>query len=189
VRSLDSPSVRLVPGTELASGPPPIFFWSADSRYIAYFAEGRLKKVPAAGGPAEVICTLPPALNYTGTWSQRGVILFGAATREGTTLWRVPAAGGQPVPLHDANASKPEQAFFPIFLPDGRHYLAMAPTGNGQTAEAFVGELDSTDRRRLPESRRRRGTPRPGTCFSPAQGRSSHSLSISVIWSSRESHV
>ena len=111
---------------------------------------GRLKKVPATGGPAEVICTLPPAMNYTGTWSERGVILFGAATREGTTIWRVPAAGGQPVPLHDANASKPEQAFFPIFLPDGRHYLAMVPTGNGQTAEAFVGELDSTDRRRLP---------------------------------------
>ncbi len=147
VRSLDSPTARLV-ASDVASGPAPLFFWSGDSQHIGYFAEGKLKRVSVAGGPAQAICNLPPALNYTGTWSADGVILFGAATREGTTIWRVSAAGGQPARLH-ADGSPLQQAFFPTFLPDSRHYLAMAPTGEGQTAEAFVGVLDSTERRPL----------------------------------------
>jgi serine/threonine protein kinase/Tol biopolymer transport system component len=147
VRSIDATAVRLLAGDEIATGPPPIFFWSPDSRFVAYFAEGKLKKAPVDGGPAQVICALPPAINYTGTWSQSGVILFGAATREGTTLWRVSASGGQPVQLPGvAAADAPPQAFFPSFLPDGRRYLAMRPAASDRGAEVFVGTLDSTER-------------------------------------------
>jgi hypothetical protein len=149
VRSLDSATARLV-APEIGSSLPPIFFWSADSQQIGYFADGKLKKVQVAGGPVQVICTLPPALNYTGTWNADGVILFGAATKEGTRIWRASAAGGEPAPLHDGKSSTPAQAFFPTFLPDGRRYMAMAPTGTDRRFEAFVEELDSTERRPLP---------------------------------------
>jgi Tol biopolymer transport system component len=160
VRSLDAPTVRLLADADVAGGldasaaqslrsAAPFFFWSPDGQFIAFFSEGKLKRVPAGGGPAHVICNLPPALNYTGTWSKDGVILFGAGTQEGTTIWRVAAAGGQPALLHESKAATPDQAFFPIFLPDGRHYLAMAPK-DARTSEAFVGELESTERQPLP---------------------------------------
>ena len=38
---------------------------------------------------------------------------------------------------------------YPRFLPDGRHYLYLA-VGGDQTAAAYVGELNSTQRRPLP---------------------------------------
>ena len=152
LRSLDSPDIRLIGGNEVftSTSAPLFFFWSADSQFIAYFADGKLKKLPVTGGPAQVICELPPALSYTGTWNTDGVILFGAATREGTRIWRVSATGGQPAPLHETSGSEPPQEFFPSFLPDGRHYLALTPTGNGQSAQAFVGDLDSNSRQLLP---------------------------------------
>ena len=142
MRSVDSSAVRVLVRADGGAGAPPIFFWSSDSQYIAYFADGRLRKVAVAGGPAQSIGNLPPASFYVGTWSSGGVILFSALTPKGWTLWRMPATGGEPAPLGGA------PAYVPVFLPDGRHYLAMSPTGE-QTAEAFVGELDSAERRPL----------------------------------------
>src|SRR5262249_5102983 len=51
LRVLDALDAHPIPGTEGAARP----FWSPDSRYLAFIAEGRLKKVPVGGGPASVI--------------------------------------------------------------------------------------------------------------------------------------
>src|SRR5262249_7129467 len=51
VRSIDQVNARQLGGTEEAYDP----FWSPDNRWIGFFAEGRLKKVPAAGGPVQII--------------------------------------------------------------------------------------------------------------------------------------
>jgi len=48
IRRLDSSSAEPLPGTE-GTGRN---WWSPDSRYVAFFANGDLKKVPVAGGPA-----------------------------------------------------------------------------------------------------------------------------------------
>jgi eukaryotic-like serine/threonine-protein kinase len=52
IRALDSIDARPLPGTDGVLRP----FWSPDSRFLAFFAAGRLKKVDVAGGPPQTIC-------------------------------------------------------------------------------------------------------------------------------------
>ena len=52
VRRLEDTSFVPLPGTEGARGP----FWSPDSRSIAFFAGGKLKRIGADGGPITILC-------------------------------------------------------------------------------------------------------------------------------------
>ena len=88
IRPLNREVGQKVPGTEGAGR----LFWSPDSRWVGFFAGGRLKKVEAAGGPAQNVCETPDLLG--GTWNADGVILFGSSKG----LQRVLAVGGQPTP-------------------------------------------------------------------------------------------
>ena len=149
VRSFDSSTTQPLAGTEFTASGPFVFFWSGDSQHIGYFADGKLKKISVTGGSPQVICTLPASRGiggYQGTWSQDGVILFSATGADVTRIFRVPAAGGQPVAVGEADSAKPESAGYPSFLPDGRHYLAW----NERQSAAYVGTLDSNERRPLP---------------------------------------
>jgi Tol biopolymer transport system component len=105
-------------------------FWSPDGREIAFFADGKLKKVAADGGPIQVIGDAPDARG--GSWNSSGTILF-SATRNSAVL-RVPAQGGTPVAVTQV---EPVSALgqvisnrWPQFLPDGKHFLYVnAPNG------------------------------------------------------------
>src|SRR3981081_2446516 len=55
IRRLDQIGITALSGTKGASYP----FWSPDNRNIAFFAEGKLKRVSAAGGAPQVICEGP----------------------------------------------------------------------------------------------------------------------------------
>ena len=94
VRPIGSAEARLLPGTDGAAFP----FWSPDSRYIGFFADGKLKKVQLAGGPPIVLCNT--SRGFGGSWNRANVILFspGSPTGAASGLQRVPAAGGTPVP-------------------------------------------------------------------------------------------
>ena len=81
-------AVRPIPGTE--SGVFPL--WSPDSRFIGFFAAGKLKKVQVSGGPPIVLCDAPFARG--GSWSRDDVILFTPSTNG--PLYRVSSAGGVP---------------------------------------------------------------------------------------------
>jgi hypothetical protein len=70
VRALDSVDAHSLSGTENALTP----FWSPDSRYLAFFADGKLKKVDASGGPPVTLCD--STLAASGTWNRDDVILF-----------------------------------------------------------------------------------------------------------------
>jgi Tol biopolymer transport system component len=50
LRALDTLQAQPMPGTEDATYP----FWSPDSRYIGFFAQGKLKKIAASGGRPSV---------------------------------------------------------------------------------------------------------------------------------------
>ncbi|HEX5854746.1 MAG TPA: protein kinase [Thermoanaerobaculia bacterium] len=116
VRSLDNPAARELTGTNGAMYP----FWSPDSRYIGFFAEGKLKKIDAAGGPALALCATNDGRG--GTWNRDGVILFAPHFRE--PLFRVAANGGKPEPATKFDESRKETTHrFPSFLPDGKHFL------------------------------------------------------------------
>ncbi|NIV50262.1 MAG: protein kinase, partial [Gammaproteobacteria bacterium] len=49
-------------------------FWSPDSRWIGFFADGKLRKVEARGGPSQPVANASSGRG--GTWSPDGVIVF-----------------------------------------------------------------------------------------------------------------
>ena len=128
VRALGAVDARVLPGTEHASLP----FWSPDSRTVGFFANGKLLKVGLDGTPPVALCDAPDPRG--GAWSKDGVILF-APNNQGP-IARVPAAGGQPVPVTRVNAARHEFGHrYPQILPDGKHFLYVAV---GATAEFSV---------------------------------------------------
>jgi WD40-like Beta Propeller Repeat len=131
VRSLDTMDARFLTGSDNFTG----FFWSPDSRFIAFGGNGKLRRVEASGGPAQTVCDLAGAWRG-GAWSPDGTIIIGIDNR----LMRVPAAGGEPAPI---TAGDPTYlTFSPSFLPDGRHFLFGRETKNG--SDIYVGSLDAT---------------------------------------------
>ena len=147
VRALETVEARAVALTTGGNAPYP--FWSSDSRFIAVQIGGKMKKVEAAGGPEQTICDTPLGF-LGGAWNQDGTIIFGS----NRGLMRVPAAGGEPVPLTAVDSSGQESAHVgPAFLPDGRHFLYLRRSNRDQTNGIYVGSLDAKpeqqDHRRL----------------------------------------
>ncbi len=128
-RRLDSLEIVPLAGTENATNP----FWSPDSRFIAFFADARLKKIDRSGGPVQTLCDALGAVG--GSWNRGGDILIGALDQ----VLRVSEAGGAPAKLPGHAATE----LFPTFLPDGHHYVA-ARQPNGNTAQSGLW-LDSID--------------------------------------------
>jgi eukaryotic-like serine/threonine-protein kinase len=117
-------------------------FWSADSRFVAFVQDGKLKKIAASGGVPQTICNA--ALVVGGSWNRAGTIIFS----DGDTLSRVPAKGGEAQPLTRLNISRKETTHdFPVFLPDGLHFLYTIHSENRENAGIYVGSLDSPDTR------------------------------------------
>lgn len=143
IRDLDALAARPIPGTDEAIEP----FWSPDSRFVAFFADGKLKKVDITGGPALTLCDAAGAGGRGGSWSKNDVIVFTPSVAAG--LFRVPAAGGTATPLTAVDRAAGETSHrFPWFLPDGRHFL-FTVRAEQQKSAIYVGDLESKDRRQL----------------------------------------
>jgi serine/threonine protein kinase/Tol biopolymer transport system component len=139
VRPLDSLLAKPLPATADATYP----FWSPDSRFVGFFADGKLKRIEIAGGPALSICDAPDARG--GSWSRDGTILFEPSFRE--PIHRVPASGGKSVPVTKLDSFRNETTHrWPYFLPDGRRFLFFSgshSTGAESELDAIlVGSLD-----------------------------------------------
>jgi eukaryotic-like serine/threonine-protein kinase len=142
VRSLDTLSAQALVGTEGATFP----FWSPDSRLVAFFSQGKLRKVPVAGGSPEVICNAPDPRG--GTWSTDGVIVF--APRAMGPLVKVSAEGGEPVEVGKPDATRGDAGLrFPYFLPDKRHFLYVSLPRKQSGFDVYVGALDSKESKRI----------------------------------------
>ena len=138
LRALDTLQAQPMPFTEDASYP----FWSPDSRYIGFFAQGKLKKIAATGGPAQSLCDVPNSRG--GSWSRDDVIVFSPNGGGGVAIQRVSAAGGVP---SDITKTKGDYKH-PVFLPDGRHFLYLASNASEKNG-VHVASLDGTEDRRL----------------------------------------
>jgi eukaryotic-like serine/threonine-protein kinase len=142
LRALNAVSAQPLAGTEGTKRP----FWSPDSRFLGFFADGKLKKIEVTGGPAQKICDAPTGAD--GSWSPEGVILFDGALSD--PIHRVSAAGGVPVVAVKPDAARKEtQAAWPEFLPDGKHYLYMASSQKAEENAYRIGSLGSTESKLL----------------------------------------
>ena len=136
LRPLDTLDARPIPGTEGALRP----IWSPDSKMIAFFSGGKLRKVAISGGPPQSICD--SATGADGSWSKDGVILFDGTGAD--PIWRVDAAGG--VPKVEVAQDKTGAVGWPVFLPDGRHFLYMGgiSTDDGTLMVKSIDSPEST---------------------------------------------
>ena len=141
LRSLDAVTAHSLPGTEGAESP----FWSPDNRWIGYFADARLKKMPAGGGPSQVIANAPD--NRGASWGPDDTILFARST---TGILRVSSSGGMVTQVIELDASRQEGSHrFPQFLPDGRHFLFQVLSSLADQTGVYAGSLDGKTKKLL----------------------------------------
>jgi len=133
LRHLDSFEARLIAGATGADQP----FFSPDGKWVAFFAQGQLQKVEAAGGAP--IPLAEASFPFGGTWSEDDTIIYAASI--GSGLLRVPATGGEPEVLtRPDGASAGYLHGYPHVLPGGQSVLFDV---QGQTSGGAVLSLDS----------------------------------------------
>jgi len=137
LRPLDAQQASGVPGTDDAAYP----FWSPDSRYLAFVAGGKLKKISVSGGDSQVIADGVAPETCAGTWSADDTILF--CKELYGVIYRVAATGGEVLPA--TKFAKNDMAHKqPSFLPDGKHFLYFS-VSTDWSREIRVSELGKPD--------------------------------------------
>jgi hypothetical protein len=130
-----------MPGTDGADFP----FWSPDSRWLGFFADGKLKKIPAGGGPALTIADAPDPRG--GSWGPDETILFGTGSQG---IYRASASGGTATRVTEVNVSRQEGSHrTPEFLPDGKHFLFTVRSGQTEQTGVYAGSLDGKTKKLL----------------------------------------
>jgi serine/threonine-protein kinase len=112
VRQLDRPEATPLPGTEGAVGP----FFSPDGAWIGFWADNKIKKIPAAGGPPSTICDVPPGRGWGASWADDDTIFFASSAG----ISKVSAAGGAPVAVTHPDGKR---HLLPQSLPGGNAIL------------------------------------------------------------------
>jgi serine/threonine protein kinase len=139
LRAIDSIDAHPLSGTEGAISP----FWSPDSRNIGFFADGKIQRIPVAGGPPQVICN--GGIEALPSWGSSGEILF-IQVGQSAGLWAVDAAGGEPRRLRGLDAARNETAhLWPRFLADGGHFLFTTIDASSLERRGFPLRLESLD--------------------------------------------
>ncbi len=145
IRPLDSVETQPLPGTEGASFP----FWSPDSRFLAFFADGKLKKIDTSDGVPQVLCNA--AAGRGGAWNPDGIIVFTGQVN--SPMSRVSASGGVVTAGTTFDADQAVFAhYWPQFLPDGRHFLYYQRSSKPEYQGVYVTALDSSSSTRILES-------------------------------------
>jgi serine/threonine-protein kinase len=125
----------------------PVF--SPDGQWLAFFAEGKLKKLPAQGGVPVTLCDVA---GFAGgaSWGDDGNIV--AALNGGTSgLVRVSAGGGAPTRVTEPSKEKGETAhIWPQVLPGSQAALFTAwGPGGSDDAEIDVVSFKTGERKTL----------------------------------------
>ena len=154
IRPLDAVEAHPLVGVEGVARP----FWSPDSKYLAFIADGKLRKISVAGGPAIHVCDAPGG--FDGTWGKSGWILFDGSAAD--SIRGVPASGGIPKAITYIDHAHGETSHaWPFFLPDGRHFLFVAAKP-GHLDEIHFGTLGSQQSRVIGQTENRAEYAPPG---------------------------
>jgi eukaryotic-like serine/threonine-protein kinase len=140
VRPMNSLEATPIDGTTNAIAP----FFSPDGRWLAFFADGQLKKIPTAGGAPVTLAEASVGLG--GSWGANDIIVFAAGT--GSGLSRVSGNGGAPERVTVVAADKGEFSHrWPELLPDGKTVLYTVGTlGHWDDAQIVAQPLGSRER-------------------------------------------
>jgi serine/threonine-protein kinase len=142
VRSIDKIDATLLAGTDGGRDP----FFSPDGRWLAFFAEGKLKKVLTTGGGLETLCDAASGLG--GSWSTDDTIYFAPFNTSG--IWKVSASGGMSTEFSHMDRKRGEVSHrWPQVLSDGKTVLFTVWTGPGWDEKHLEIQVGSTDHRRL----------------------------------------
>jgi len=140
LRPLNSLESHPLNGTQDLS----FYFWSPDSRFLGFFANGKLKKIDIAGGAPQTLCDAADARG--GTWGRDGTIVFAPSSTD--VLYRVASSGGTATAVTRFDESLRHTSHrFPYFLPDGKHFLYLAAAATAEATGLYVGSLDGQSKR------------------------------------------
>jgi Tol biopolymer transport system component/predicted Ser/Thr protein kinase len=159
VRSLDTVDARALPETEGAGSD---YFWSPDSRFVGFGAQGTLKRVAVSGGTAQTLCPIPRYWTG-GAWSRNGVIIFGLPSHG---LVRVSENGGATSPVTVLGPAQGNAHAAPAFLPDGQHFIYTRFSDSAEGNGIYLGSLDTSPER---QSSRRLVTTISDAAYAPSQ--------------------
>jgi Tol biopolymer transport system component len=139
LRPLDKTEAQPLGETEGAANP----FWSPDSRTIAFYAGGKLKRIDIVGGSPQVLGS--SSAIFGGAWNAQGTIIYTAVSGP---LSRISASGGDPVQVTHTDIPRQVQHRYPQFLPDGQHFLYYV-VGTPEAIGIYWGSLDGKENKRL----------------------------------------
>jgi serine/threonine protein kinase len=167
LRSLNSTSSRPLAGTDSGTYP----FWSPDSRSIGFFNEGKLKLIDIDGGLVRELASAPNPLG--GTWNSNGTILF--TPNYTGPIFRISVTGGDAAMVTRVEGQQSSHRF-PLFLPDGRHFLYYVPGGTNsnvltEARGVYVGQLDAASTIRLLDADAEAAYAPPGYLLFARQGK------------------
>jgi Tol biopolymer transport system component len=140
IRSMDSMTARLIPGTEELLLNP---FFSPDGEWVGYFSvqTNELRKISITGGAPVTLCSA--TMLFGANWGDDGNILFA----QPAGIMRVSQNGGQPELVIKTKSG--EVADGPMMLPDGQTVLYSLTRTQGPTrwdqADIIAQRLNSTE--------------------------------------------
>ena len=137
VRELAALEPVVVAGTEGAKQP----FWSPDGRTLGFFARGKLMKLALTGGAPVALADAMDGRG--GTWSGRGSSVY-QPDLIGSALLKVPGTGGPAELVTRLDGTQADVSHrWPVFLPDGLHFLYFVRSVNEKRRGVYVGRIDA----------------------------------------------
>jgi serine/threonine protein kinase/Tol biopolymer transport system component len=137
LRALNEIAPRRLEGTQEAIYP----FWSADSHFIGFSADGKLKTLDITGGSPVTLCDAPALRGAA--WGASGTILVTPSARG--EIFRIAATGGTLVPVTKLDPAQHSTHRWANFLPDGKHFLYLAANHadpRGASTGVYLASLD-----------------------------------------------
>jgi Tol biopolymer transport system component len=144
VQRVGSATVIPLAGTQGASFP----FLSPDGTQVAFFANGKLQKMAISGGTPQVLAGALAARG--GSWGSQGIIIYAPDAQSPLHRINVDGTGAAEV-TQEIRIAADQSHRWPLFLPDGNHFLFWAGNfGNGKddrTSGIYLSSLDGKERK------------------------------------------
>jgi hypothetical protein len=144
VRAMADLVPRALSGTEGGRLP----FFSPDGQWVGFFADGKLKKAPIAGGTPAILAEAP--IGCGASWSPSGEIVFAPSDASGLLV--VADTGGTPRVLTALDFAAGDNSHrWPHWLPGGRALLLTVVAWSRETSDIVVVDAASGARRTVRE--------------------------------------